>query len=171
MEVFAFQLNPTNITDGKASNFAAIATPAGSQPQFQWVAGDKRTIGFNLRYYFSEADQGKVQERCNRLLSLQYPEVERGRTKRAPERVLLILGDRPDVLCHVANVSVKYGKAMHPYSLLPLTADVTITLEEDEERVIGRDELRDWQATESGAEYSPETETGSKEAAGVSKEA
>ena len=170
LEVFEFQLNPTNITDGKASNFAAVVTPAGSQPQFPWVSGDKRTIGFTLRYYFSEADQGKVQERCNRLLSLQYPEVERGRTKRAPERVLLILGDRPDALCHVANVSVKYGKAMHPDSLLPLTADVTITLEEDEERVIGREELRDWQATESGAEYGPETESGSKETASASKE-
>ena len=88
LEVFDFQLNPTNITDGKAANFAAVVTPAGSQPQFPWVSGDKRTIGFTLRYYFSEADQGKVQERCNRLLSLQYPEVERGRTKRAPERVL-----------------------------------------------------------------------------------
>ena len=40
LEVFDFQLNPTNITDGKASNFAAVVTPAGSQPQFQWIAGD-----------------------------------------------------------------------------------------------------------------------------------
>jgi len=163
LEVFEFQLNPTNITDGKASNFAAIVTPAGSQPQFQWVSGAKRTLSFTLRYYFSEADQGLVQERCNRLLSLQFPEVELGRTKRAPERVLLILGDRPDVVCHVANVSVKYGKAMHPGSLLPLTADVTITLEEDEERVIGRDELKNWRATEPAPEYGPDKETGLKE--------
>ncbi|MBU0514454.1 MAG: hypothetical protein KJ621_06740, partial [Proteobacteria bacterium] len=56
---------------------------------------------------------------------------------------------------------------MHPESLLPLTADVTITLEEDEERVIGRDELRDWRSSEMGTEYAPEKEGGgSKEAAG-----
>ncbi|MBU1740236.1 MAG: hypothetical protein KKC37_01740 [Proteobacteria bacterium] len=171
LEVFEFQLNPTNITDGKASTFAAIVTPAGSQPQFQWVAGEKRIVSFTLRYHFSEFDRGLVQERCNRLLSLQYPEVELGRTKRAPERVLLILGDRPDVLCHVASVSVKYGKAMHPDSLLPLTADVTITLEEDEERVIGRDELQDWRSSEMAPEYGPEKEGGGSKEASTLKEA
>ena len=122
-----------------------MVSPGGSQPAFQWITGGKNSVSFTLRFYYSGGDQAEVQRKCRLLESLQYPQVDRGRTKRAPERVLFILGDRPDILCHVENCTVTHGKAMHPETLLPLYADVNLTLVEDEERVIGRDELQSWE--------------------------
>ena len=148
LQVIEFQLNPVNITDAKASTYAALTAPGGSQPMFQWTNGGKRTIGLTLRFYYSDRDRAKVEANCSLLKSLQYPETDLGRTKRPPERVLLIIGDRPDVLCHVENCSVKYSPAMHPEGLYPLWAEVTLQLVEDEERVIDRAEVRNWEPPE-----------------------
>jgi len=125
-EIFEFQYNPSTISDEKSSAYATIKIPGMSHPRYQFISGEARKIQFTLKLF------GKnVKKNASWLQSLQYPEYENGVLKKTPHPVIFILGDLyPGTTCIVRSVKVIYSKLFDKESLLPLNAEVSITLEE-----------------------------------------
>ena len=125
-ERLAFQYNPHDIVDSKATSYASIVIPGMSHPRYQYVAGDARKITFVASFY-----QGSVQQQVAWLQSLLYPTHEGTMLKVAPHPVLFFFGELyPGVQCLVREVRAHYTYLFDPTTLQPRRADVEITLEE-----------------------------------------
>jgi hypothetical protein len=125
-ERLAFQHNPSDISDDKSTDYAAIKIPGMSHPRYQYVAGEPRRISFKIELF-----KGPVRQRVHWLRSLLYPEHAGTMLKNAPHRVLLIFGDLyPGVLCVVRQVKARYFHMFGQGDLLPQHAEVEIVLEE-----------------------------------------
>lgn len=66
-ERLAFQYNPNDIVDSKATTYATLVVPGMSHPRYQYVAGDARKISFTASFY-----SGDVQQQVAWLQSLLY---------------------------------------------------------------------------------------------------
>ena len=125
-ERLQFQYNPSEITDEKGTDYAAIKIPGMSHPRYQYVAGEARRIGLRIGLF-----KGPVKRQVHWLRSLLYPEHAGTMLKNAPHRVLLIFGDLyPSVTCIVRQVRARYFNLFDRDTLLPQQAEVELTLEE-----------------------------------------
>jgi hypothetical protein len=137
-ERLEFQHNPSDISDEKSTDYAAIKIPGLSHPRYQYVAGEARRISFKIELF-----KGPVKEQVHWLRSLLYPEHAGTMLKNAPHRVLLLFGDLyPGVLCVVRQVKVRYFHLFDRDSLLPQHAEVEIVLEEYVEESVNWQEVR-----------------------------
>ena len=125
-ERLAFQYNPNDIVDSKATIYATLVVPGMSHPRYQYVAGDARKISFVASFY-----QGEVKKQVAWLQSLLYPTHEGTMLKTAPHPVLFFFGELyPGVTCLVREIRAHYTYLFDPNTLQPRRADVEITLEE-----------------------------------------
>lgn len=125
-ERLEFQYNPSEITDEKGTDYAAIKIPGLSHPRYQYVAGEARRISLRIGLF-----KGPVKQQVHWLRSLLYPEHAGTMLKNAPHRVLLIFGDLyPGVTCIVRQVRARYFGLFDRDNLLPQQAEVELTLEE-----------------------------------------
>ena len=137
-ERLAFQYNPNDIVDSKATSYASIVVPGMSHPRYQYVAGEARKISFLVSFY-----QGEVRRQVAWLQSLLYPAHEGTMLKTAPHPVLFFFGELyPGIACLVREVRAHYAYLFDPDTLQPRRADVEITLEELVERSVSFREVR-----------------------------
>jgi len=137
-ERLAFQYNPNDIVDGKATTYATIVVPGMSHPRYQYVAGDARKISFTVSFY-----QGDVRQQVAWLQSLLYPAHEGSMLKTAPHAVLFFFGELyPGIACLVREVRAHYSYLFDPETLQPRRADVEVTLEELVDRSVSYREVR-----------------------------
>ena len=137
-ERLAFQYNPSDIVDSKATSFASIVVPGMSHPRYQYVAGEARKISFLVSFY-----QGEVRRQVAWLQSLLYPAHEGTVLKTAPHAVLFFFGELyPGIACLVREVRAHYAYLFDPDTLQPRRADVELTLEELVERSVSFREVR-----------------------------
>jgi hypothetical protein len=137
-ERLAFQYNPSDIVDSKATSYAAIVVPGMSHPRYQYVAGDARKISFTVTLY-----QGDVRKQVAWLQSLLYPTLDGSQVKTAPHPVLFFFGELyPGLACLVREVRAHYSYLFDPDTLQPRRADVELTLEELVERSVSYREVR-----------------------------
>ena len=125
-ERLAFQYNPNDIVDSKATSYASIVVPGMSHPRYQYVAGEARKISFIVSFY-----QGEVRRQVAWLQSLLYPAHEATMLKTAPHPVLFFFGELyPGITCLVREVRAHYAYLFDPNTLQPRRAEVEVTLEE-----------------------------------------
>ena len=125
-ERLAFQYNPNDIVDSKATTYATLVVPGMSHPRYQYVAGDARKISFTASFY-----QDSVQQQVAWLQSLLYPTHEGTMLTQAPHPVLFFFGELyPGMTCVVREVRAHYAYLFDPDTLQPQRAEVEITLEE-----------------------------------------
>ena len=121
-----FQYNPSDITDEKATAYAAIRIPGMSHPRYQYVAGEPRKIAFKIEFF-----KVGVKQRVEWLRSLLYPEHAGTMLRNAPHRVLFFFGDLyPGVLCIVREVKARHFHLFDRDTLLPQRAEAELVLEE-----------------------------------------
>ncbi len=123
-ERLEFQYNPSEITDEKTAHYATVRVPGLSHPKYQFVAGGERRIAFTLHLF-----KGHIQERIAWLQSLLYPEEAETFPKRAPYRVLLMMGDLyPGITCVIRDVRVQYLGLFDSIDLTPQRVEVRLNL-------------------------------------------
>jgi hypothetical protein len=137
-ERLEFQYNPSEITDEKGTDYAAIKIPGMSHPRYQYIAGEPRKICLRIGLF-----KGPVKDQVHWLRSLLYPEHAGTMLKNAPHRVLLIFGDLfPSVTCVVRQVRARYFNLFDRDTLLPQQAEVELTLEEYVDESVNWSEVR-----------------------------
>jgi len=137
-ERLAFQYNPNDIVDSKATTYATLVVPGMSHPRYQYVAGDARKISFTASFY-----TGAVQQQVAWLQSLLYPAHEGTMLKTAPHLVLFFFGALyPGIKCIVREVRTHYAYLFDPDTLQPQRAEVEVTLEEIIEQSVSYREVR-----------------------------
>ena len=125
-ERLQFQYNPSEITDEKGTDYAAIKIPGMSHPRYQYVAGEARRISLRIGLF-----KGPVKQQVHWLAIAALPRARRYDAQDAPHRVLLIFGDLyPSVTCIVRQVRARYFNLFDRDTLLPQQAEVDLTLEE-----------------------------------------
>lgn len=125
-ERLEFQYNPENISDSKSTDYATIKIPGMSHPRYQYVAGGARQLNFKISLFMKD-----VKKNVEWLQALQYPTHEGTMLKNAPHRVLLVVGDLyPGLECIVKQVKATYFGLFDPSNLMPLQAEVDLSLEE-----------------------------------------
>ncbi len=137
-ERLAFQYNPNDIVDSKATSYATLVVPGMSHPRYQFVAGDARKISFTVTFY-----QRDVKKKVAWLQALLYPTHDASMLKQAPHQVLFFFGELyPGTTCLVREVRAHYSYLFDPATLLPLRADVEMTLEEVVAQSVNASEVR-----------------------------
>ncbi|MHB9131132.1 MAG: CIS tube protein [Armatimonadota bacterium] len=125
-ERLTFQYNPSDITDQKGTNYAALTVPGMSHPRYQYVAGEARKLHFSVVFF-----KGDVKKQVAWLQALLYPTYQGSQLKGAPHRVLLFFGELyPGIECLVRDVTARYSYLFDQQTLLPQRADVELVLEE-----------------------------------------
>ncbi len=125
-ERLEFQYNPSEISDNKSARYTDIAIPGISHPRIQYAAGGNRRITFKL-FFFKE----NVKEKVTWLQSLLYPEHSGTTLKSPPHRVIFIFGELyPNLVCVIRNIRARYFNIFDENNLLPLHAEVDVTLDE-----------------------------------------
>lgn len=135
---FKFQMNPDEIEDKGSPNYAKHDIPGQNRPLYQFVSGGSREISFALHFFYADRD---------RTTTRGYIETLRTLTQRAPEQQAVSQGQfstsaGPPVLwfffgnyyrkfrCLMTKFEVKTSDLYDPATLLPMRAQVDITLSE-----------------------------------------
>jgi hypothetical protein len=130
-ERFEFDFNPDNIVDSQESDISVTKIPGASHPRVAWDGGGLRTISFDLHLVRLSESQPKnyVKLQTAWIQSLITPsDGSDFEGARAPY-VQFVLGDLYDLPVLVRKVSKKWG-VLDSVTLLPETADLSITMEE-----------------------------------------
>lgn len=125
-ERLEFQYNPENISDTKSTDYATIKIPGMSHPRYQFVAGGARQLNFKISLFMKD-----VKKNVEWLQALQFPTHEGSMLKNAPHRVLLVVSDLyPGLECIVKQIKTTYFGLFDSSNLMPLQAEVDLSLEE-----------------------------------------
>ena len=86
-----FDINPETFEDSKSTELAEISIPGMSHPRLQFTNGNSRTVSFSLALHYGATND--VPAAIKLLQSWLYPEYNNGHLKKAPSRLLLVVGD------------------------------------------------------------------------------
>ncbi len=86
-----FDINPDSFEDSKNTEFAEIPIPGMSHPRLQFTNGSTRTVSFTLYLHYGATLD--VPKAIRTLQAWLYPEYEEGHLKKAPSRLLLVVGN------------------------------------------------------------------------------
>lgn len=131
-ESLTFAYNPGTISDERSPQYADQSVVGYSHPASQFVNGGARTVSFTLRFHLDNQGVEAVRNRCEWLRSLTYPDHDaNGRLRTAPHLVALLVGSLyREQSWEVRSVRVTYKDLFDPQTVLPLLAEVSLTLQE-----------------------------------------
>ncbi len=87
-----FLYNPTEISDDKDTDYAEMKALGYPDPNYHFIAGGGRTIGYNLHFNDNILQYGTLELLVKSIRKLQYPSREVGIIKKSPPDVTLIFG-------------------------------------------------------------------------------
>lgn len=97
-----FQYNPTRIGDDRNVEYAALNVHGRSHPIYQFAYGGERTLSMTVEVHGSTVWVNKFIDFCR---SFTYPTKRFGKFRRAPDRLIFIMGDiRMNALMTQCNV-------------------------------------------------------------------
>ena len=97
-----FQYNPTQISDDRAVEYAALNVHGRSHPIYQFAYGGERTLSMTIEIHGSTLWVNKFIDFCR---SFTYPTKRFGKFRRAPDRLIFIMGDiRMNALMNQCNI-------------------------------------------------------------------
>jgi hypothetical protein len=129
---FKFPMNPEELRDAVSPEYAAHSIPGQGRPSYQFVNGGEREISFKLHFFYRDRDRRKIRDHIRLLQSLtqRTPGVPKGASG-GPPPVYLYFGDfYQGVRCLVTRVEMRAFDLFDPLLLLPLRAEVEISMVE-----------------------------------------
>ena len=136
-ESLEFQYAPPELNDDKSTAYSEAKVFGWSHPRQQYNAGGARTLQFKLEFYGTN-----TMPRVRWLQSLLYPEYENGNIVNGPHRVKLVFGGQYEA--ETWTVTAVKAKAFDRFTreLIPMRAELDITLTEYVERSVDYREVR-----------------------------
>jgi len=153
---------PEEFSESKTANWNLVDIPGRSEPIVGYVNSTVREFSLTLlfmagvgqsKYVNAESgyvdtgtsvdddDARAVKKKVDWIRSLTYPDYDNPNFVRPPHRVLLCIGKLIKSVCVVSTVGVNY-KAPWDENLLPLVAEVSLTLQEVNKVPPGYTEVR-----------------------------
>lgn len=160
-EVLQFGYIPEELSDTKTANWNAIDIPGRSEPILGYVNSSSREFSLHLRFLAgvdqlknpstssgepnrntTEDNTSAVKQKVDWCRSLVYPDYTNPNLIKPPHRVLFSIGRLIKSICVVSSVNAIY-KIPWDINLLPLLAEVDLTLQEVNNIPKGYSEIRE----------------------------
>jgi hypothetical protein len=147
-DLCVFQNMPTEFSDSKSADWSDTVIPGRSEPIKGYAASSARSFSLNITFVES-MDQGDtpgfvgpvgpgfpapapwyVRDKVNFCRSLVYPDYDAGDLVQPPHTVIFVVGKLIRSRCVCKDVGVTWKGPWDPVSLIPMIAEVQMTLEE-----------------------------------------
>lgn len=128
---FTFPMNPSSISESLSPSWAETMVPGQNRPMYQFVNGGPREVSFTLNFFYQDRKRVVIRDQINALKSL---------TQRRMTGVLAGAYDGPPAFAFhfgeyfkgerfiMSKIQIKAFDLFDPLSLLPLRADVDLTM-------------------------------------------
>lgn len=129
---FKFPMNPEEFRESLSPNWATIQAPGQNRPIYQFVSGGERELSFTLHFYYDSADRRVIRDQLNELRALtQRPYNAPESPISGPPPVYFYFGEfmRGERFI-VSQLNIRTFDLFDPAFLLPLRAEVEVTLKE-----------------------------------------
>lgn len=129
---FKFPINPSELHESLSPEWADIKVPGQNRPIYQFVHGGEREISFTLNFFYDNPDRRTIARQLDELRSLtQRPYTYSTGAASGPPAVYLYFGQyMQGQRFIVSKLNIKVFDMFDPLFLLPLRAEVEISLKE-----------------------------------------
>jgi len=129
---FKFPMNPSDIQESLSPEWADIKVPGQNRPVYQFINGGERELTFTLHFFYDNPDRRTITRQLDELRSLtQRPYVYSTGAASGPPPVYLYFGQYiQGQRFIVSKLNIKVFDLFDPAFLLPLRAEVEVSLKE-----------------------------------------
>jgi hypothetical protein len=127
-DVVNFQWNPKAVIQDKKIRWNHLKVAGREQPFQQYGCGEARI--FIFPFSVSNSNNGANFVKTVQEALLKYTKPTAGGTVKRPPIAQLILGMYLNIRCVVRDIKVQNEEFFNPYTLLPSSAEIVVTVEE-----------------------------------------
>lgn len=134
MDFFQFPMNPSELSDSEAPDYAEIKAPGQNRPLYQFVHGGARQVEFTLNFFYDHPDRSMIKQYIEKLRSLTKRPLRRKNDATysatgGPPPVRFYFGDYfQGERFIVSKLDVKAFDLFDAVSLYPMRAEVRVCL-------------------------------------------
>lgn len=129
-----FQMNPEEINDHNAPEYAMMKVPGQNRPQYHFISGGPRTITFALHFFYADRKRDAIAGALTQLRNLGLRErstFSAPTARPGPPVLYFYFGEYYKGLrCILQKCEIKVFDLFDPATLLPMRATVEIQLDE-----------------------------------------